>query len=74
MQPEVRNSQKKIKQTFTNNILSYINLQEFTKLNKIKNIIYVLLNSVYGDKSKFRENNLNPKKFYLSVCGIKANN
>lgn len=60
-QPGVRISQQKPKQTFNNNILTYINLLEFAKSNKVKNIIYASSSSVYGDTKKFRENNLNLK-------------
>lgn len=66
-QPGVRISQIQPNQTLENNLKSFINVFELSKVLKTKLIIYASSSSVYGNSSKFTENlNTNP----VSVYGI----
>ena len=58
-QAGVRFSMDQPGETFSNNINGYINLLEFAKRKKIKNIIYASSSSTYGNTKNFKEQNLN---------------
>ena len=66
-QPGVRVSVDKPIDCVKNNILSFIEVIEFVKINKIKNFIYASSSTVYGERDKnFTENFVtnNPKSIY----------
>ena len=75
-QPGVRNSLKKPKEYFDNNILVHHNLLYFCKIKKIKKFFYASSSSVYGNsKNPFteRKNNNNQESFYASTKSICEN-
>lgn len=70
-QPGVRLSMDQPGETFSNNINGYINLLEFAKRKKIKNIIYASSSSTYGNTKNFKEQNLNFKNITSIYAGSK---
>ena len=70
-QPGVRLSMDKPVETFSNNIGGYINLLEFAKNKKIKNIIYASSSSTYGNTNSFKESNFNFNNITSIYAGSK---
>lgn len=65
-QPGVRISQLKPQKTMQNNVTSFINIYEFAKAKKIKNVFFASSSSVYGNSKFFSEDKsaLNPNSVY----------